>query len=69
MQALTMAFIAFFLVWGCQNAGMTRQEEKNATKAQEETHMINKASVSKAMRPPIDLAAPAKTETATFALG
>ena len=69
MQALTMAFIAFFLVWGCQNSGMTRQQENNTIKAQKETNMENKTSISTAMRPPIDLAAPTKTETASFALG
>jgi hypothetical protein len=69
MQALAMAFMALFLVWGCQSSGMAQQQEKNVRKSQEETNMVNKASLSKAMRPPIDLAAPTKTETATFALG
>ena len=42
----------------------------NLTSGKENTEAIAKTSlIFKAMRPPIDAAAPAKTETATFALG
>jgi hypothetical protein len=44
------------------NTGDTNQE---STKKKDSLH----DSVLKAARPPIDLAAPAETETATFALG
>ncbi len=66
MQAWTMAFIVFLLVCGCQDPGMNRQQEKDATRGQEKTNAADKSSV---MRPPIDLAAPTNTQTATFALG
>jgi hypothetical protein len=58
-----------FLVLGCQNPGMIQQQEKNTVKGQKEIEMAETASIPKTMRPPIDLAAPARTETATFALG
>ncbi len=69
MRLFTMAFIMLFLALGCQNSGMIQREEKSAANGEKETKMLDTASISTAMRPPIDLAAPAKTETATFALG
>jgi hypothetical protein len=44
----------------CDNLTTRSENMEAATKT---------GSVPKAMRPPIDLAVPAKTETATFALG
>jgi len=58
-----------FLMLGCQNSGMIQQEEKNAAKGEKEIKMAETALIPKTMKPPIDLAAPGRTETATFALG
>ena len=69
MRALTVAFMMLFLVLGCQNSGMIQQEEKNTAKGEKEIKMAETASIAKTMKPPIDLAAPARTQTATFALG
>ena len=69
MRALTVAFMMLFLVLGCQNSGMIQQQEKNTAKGEKETKMAETASILKTMKPPIDLAEPARTETATFALG
>jgi hypothetical protein len=69
MRSLTVAFMMLFLVLGCQNSGMIQQQEKNAAKGEKEIKMAETASIPKSMKPPIDLAAPARTETATFALG
>jgi hypothetical protein len=69
MRALTVAFTMLFLMLGCQNSGMIQQQEKNTAKGEKETKMAETASILNTMKPPIDLAAPARTETATFALG
>jgi hypothetical protein len=69
MRALTVAFTMLFLVLGCQNSGMIQQQEKNTAKGEKEIKMAETASIPQTMKPPIDLAAPARTETATFALG
>ena len=69
MRALTVAFMMLFLVLGCQNSGTIQQHGKNTAKGEEEIKMAETASILETMKPPIDLAAPATTETATFALG
>ena len=69
MRALTAAFMMLLLVLGCQNSGVIQQQEKNTAKGQKEIKMAETASIPKTMIPLIDLAAPARTETATFALG
>ena len=69
MRAFTVAFMMLCLVLGCQNSGMIQQQEKNTAKGEKEIKMAETASILKTMIPPIDLDAPARTETATFALG
>ncbi|HET6459182.1 MAG TPA: hypothetical protein VFG29_00190 [Syntrophales bacterium] len=69
MRVLTVSFIMLFLMLGCQNSGTIQQHEKNAGKGEKEIKMAEAASIPSTMRPPIDLAQPARTETATFALG
>ena len=69
MRALTVAFMMLFLLVGCQNSGMIQQQEKNTAKGEKEIKMAETATRLETMKPPIDLAAPATTETATFALG
>jgi len=69
MRELTVAFMMLFLVLGCQNSGAIQQQEKNTAKGEKEIKMAETALIPKTMAPPIDLAAPARTETATFALG
>jgi len=69
MRALTVAFMMMFLALGCQNSGIVQQQEKSTAKGEKEIKMAETASIPQTMRPPIDIAAPARTETATFALG
>jgi len=69
MRALTVAFMMMFLALGCQNSGMIQQQEKNTSKGQKEIKMAETASIPDSVKPPIDLTAPARIETATFALG
>jgi len=69
MRSITAVFMMLFLVLGCQNSGMIQQREKSTAKGQKEIKMAETASIARTMIPPIDLAAPARIETATFALG
>lgn len=61
LQGVGIACLGFApFLQACDNL-TTRSENMEAA--------AKTSSIPKAMRPPIDLAVPAKTETATFALG
>ena len=61
-------FGLFFLMTGCL-LFLQACDTVEATKERENMAMTKTESVLYLQRPPIDLAAPAETETATFALG
>lgn len=69
MKTMALGAVIIGIVLGCQNVTSTQPQERNMAKGQQEAMMARTGPISKALKPPIDLSAPAKTETATFALG
>jgi hypothetical protein len=80
MQDLTPPFLKtialgvmllMILVTGCRNVSSGAPQEEKTAAGREAASMTKTAAKtdSKTDRPPLDLAAPAKTATATFALG
>ena len=64
-----VAFASLGMAPFLNTCGMINSGDSNQGSAKKPDSPARNASVPKVPRPPIDLAAPAKIETATFALG
>jgi hypothetical protein len=69
MKTIVLGVMIIGMFLGCQNSTPTASQGSNPAKGQQEAMMTRTGPISKALKPPIDLSAPANTETATFALG
>ena len=69
MKTIALGVMLMILAAGCQNGPLATEQDGTAP-GREGTKMTERnAKATKAVKPPLDLAAPAKTATATFALG
>jgi len=67
MKTIGLGVMLMILAVGCQNASLSSHQEGKTAAGREKTGMTK--TDSKTAKPPLDLAAPARTATATFALG
>lgn len=70
MKTIALGVMLMLLAAGCQN-GPPATEGEGVAPGREGTKMTERDPkvTTQAAKPPLDLAAPAKTATATFALG
>lgn len=70
MKTIALGVMLMLLAAGCQN-GPLATEREGAAPGREGTKMTERdlKAATQVVKPPLDLAAPEKTATATFALG
>jgi hypothetical protein len=68
MKTIALSVIIMGVVLGCQNSNPTQTHAMNTADRQAEM-TTGTGPTAKLMKPPIDVSAPVKTETATFAMG
>jgi hypothetical protein len=69
MKTMAIGVMMIGVILACQNTTLTQQQDNNTIKNQENKQINRDGSIEKSVMPPIDVAAPTQTETATFALG